>query len=270
MPTGVGIKCSMCGTDYDDAFKFCPNFGEPRLQSVQPTDTSSKLKAGALVRVTQTVHVDDKIAFNSGDIVVIQEIKPSPSNPEQKYLVASELLNKRIHVSGESLEMAPPAIVPRDAGRGYVQANTATCRYCLQPIDRNALACSHCGKSVHGGIRTWWKARTPASRSYIKLGVALTCLLILTIGVIVISLRTIESNHRFDSNRSKWDEYNSLMKDDPALQASESDIDRMLSEEQAHYETIKPVAIWVPLAVFVVVAVGSTVLIVHRKQKPTQ
>jgi Short C-terminal domain len=69
-----------------------------------------------LLQATETVSIGEDVAFNTGDIVIVEKIKPDKKNPESKYVVMSQLLNRRIRIDGDSLTVAPPeCIVPLPA-----------------------------------------------------------------------------------------------------------------------------------------------------------
>jgi ribosomal protein S17 len=74
----------------------------------KPTDTSSDLKAGTLVKLTHTVRLGSEVAFRPDDVVKITRIKPDKNNLDAKYVLRSKLLKQYINVSGDSLVAAPP------------------------------------------------------------------------------------------------------------------------------------------------------------------
>lgn len=71
----------------------------------------SELKAGTVAKVTKTALLDGKVAFNPGDIVLIEAVAPHKSNPDLKYVVTSKLLNMSITMGEDALVLAPPGSV---------------------------------------------------------------------------------------------------------------------------------------------------------------
>jgi len=67
----------------------------------------SDLKASTMAKVTKTALLDGKVAFNPGDIVLIEAVVPHKSNPELKYVVTSRLLNMSITMGEDALVSAP-------------------------------------------------------------------------------------------------------------------------------------------------------------------
>ena len=116
-----------------------PLAGVSQPLEAKPTQTAatgSDLKAGTVAEVTKTALLDGKVAFNLGDIVLVEAVRPHKSNPDLKYVVTSKLLNMSITVGADALVVAPPgsvvtpeparkkapALTPLQAAAGEVRA----------------------------------------------------------------------------------------------------------------------------------------------------